>query len=147
MDILCLSHLRWDFVFQRPQHLLSRAAKQGRVFYVEEPVFDGGSRVELGTRDNGVRIVVPHLPSDSDRNGSIAMLRRMLSRLVDETRLTDFVLWLYTPMALPAATHLAPAAVVYDCMDELSRAAGVVPARGGTLRSRRSRVHGWTGAV
>ena len=43
MDILCLSHLRWDFVFQRPQHLLSRAVKRGRVFYVEEPVFDGES--------------------------------------------------------------------------------------------------------
>jgi UDP-galactopyranose mutase len=127
MDILCLSHLRWDFVFQRPQHLLSRAARQGRVFYVEEPVFDGGSRVELGTRDNGVRIVVPHLPPDSDRDSSIAALRRLLSRVVDENRLADFVLWFYTPMALPAATHLASAAVVYDCMDELSLFAGAPP--------------------
>ena len=36
-DILCLSHLRWDFVFQRPQHFLTRFAKHQRVFYVEEP--------------------------------------------------------------------------------------------------------------
>jgi UDP-galactopyranose mutase len=124
MDILCLSHLRWDFVFQRPQHLLSRAAKQGRVFYVEEPVFDGGPRVELGIRESGVGIVVPHLPRDTDRNSSISALRRILSRVVTENRLSDFVLWVYTPMALPAATHLAPSAVVYDCMDELSLFAG-----------------------
>ena len=124
MDILCLSHLRWDFVFQRPQHLLSRAAKQGRVFYVEEPVFDGGRRVELARRENGVCVVVPHLPAGSDRATAIATVRRMLTQIVDEHLLTDFVLWLYTPMALPAATGLAPAAVVYDCMDELSLFAG-----------------------
>src|SRR5436190_16028218 len=124
MDILCLSHLRWDFVFQRPQHLLSRAAKQGRVFYVEEPVFDGGPRVELARRENGVCVVVPHLPAGSDRATAIAAVRRMLTQIVDEKFLTDFVLWLYTPMALPAVTGLAPAAVVYDCMDELSLFAG-----------------------
>ncbi|WP_232373236.1 hypothetical protein [Pinibacter aurantiacus] len=39
MDIICFSHLRWNFVFQRPQHLLGRMAKQYRVFYIEEPVF------------------------------------------------------------------------------------------------------------
>ena len=129
MDILCLSHLRWDFVFQRPQHLLSRAAKQGLVFYVEEPVFDdgGGFRVELGKRANGVRVVVPHVARGSDRATSIAASRRALTRLIDEHGLTDFVLWFYTPMALPAAMHLAPAAVVYDCMDELSLFVGAPP--------------------
>jgi len=38
-DLICFSHLRWHFVYQRPQHLMSRAARQGRVFYFEEPVF------------------------------------------------------------------------------------------------------------
>ena len=39
-DLICLSHLRWNFVFQRPQHLMSRFARDRRVFFVEEPVFD-----------------------------------------------------------------------------------------------------------
>ena len=93
MDILCLSHLRWDFVFQRPQHLLSRAVKHGRVFYVEEPVFDGDSfRVELAARENGVRIVVPHVPRGSDRTTWMAAQRHCLARLIDEHGLADFVL-------------------------------------------------------
>ena len=37
-DLVCFSHLRWDFVFQRPQHLLTRLAKRYRVFFFEEPV-------------------------------------------------------------------------------------------------------------
>jgi UDP-galactopyranose mutase len=128
MDILCLSHLRWDFVFQRPQHLLSRAAKQGRVFYVEEPVGDSSKfGTDVSPRENGVRVVVPHVPRGSDRRSAIAGLRRSLARVIDEHRLADFVLWFYTPMALPAATDLAPSAVVYDCMDELSLFVGAPP--------------------
>lgn len=37
-DVVCLSHLRWDFVWQRPQHLMSRCARERRVFFVEEPM-------------------------------------------------------------------------------------------------------------
>ena len=37
-DLLCFSHLRWDFVFQRPQHLMTRFAKGRRVVFWEEPV-------------------------------------------------------------------------------------------------------------
>ncbi len=42
-DLVCFSHLRWDFVYQRPQHLMSRFAKQFRVFFIEEPVYPGSS--------------------------------------------------------------------------------------------------------
>jgi UDP-galactopyranose mutase len=37
-DLLCFSHLRWDFVYQRPNHLMARAAKSRRVFFIEEPI-------------------------------------------------------------------------------------------------------------
>src|SRR4051812_42179136 len=40
IDLICFSHLRWNFVFQRPQHLLSRFAKKQRVFFIEEPIFE-----------------------------------------------------------------------------------------------------------
>src|SRR4029078_12401587 len=62
-DLICLSHLRWDFVYQRPQHLLSRTAKERRVFFVEEPIYgDTLPRLDISMRDGGVWVVVPHLP-------------------------------------------------------------------------------------
>ena len=36
--LLCFSHLRWDFVFQRPQQLMSRFADEMTVVFWEEPV-------------------------------------------------------------------------------------------------------------
>src|SRR5262245_21187406 len=52
-DLNCFSHLRWDFVFQRPQHLLSRCARERRVFFVEEPIIDRSApKLEITRRDN-----------------------------------------------------------------------------------------------
>ncbi|MFN2533320.1 MAG: glycosyltransferase family 1 protein [Pyrinomonadaceae bacterium] len=122
LDVVCLSHLRWDFVYQRPQHLLSRAARGGRVFFVEEPVFENGSmRLEISERDCGVRIVVPRLPEGLHSEiATEAVLRQMLDRLIANAGIREYVLWYYTPMALEFTRHLKPAVTVYDCMDELS---------------------------
>jgi UDP-galactopyranose mutase len=127
-DLVCLSHLRWDFVYQRPQHLLSRCAEERRVFLFEEPVHDDGPlRLEVLERGK-VRVVVPHLPdgltSDVARE---AALRTMLERMMAEERISDYVLWYYTPIALQFTRHLRPRATVYDCMDELSAFRGASP--------------------
>lgn len=53
-DVVCLSHLRWGFVYQRPQHLLSRFAKYGRVFFVEEPIFEDSQALRLDVSTRGV---------------------------------------------------------------------------------------------
>ena len=125
MDIVCLSHLRWDFVFQRPQHLLSRAARDGRVFYVEEPIFeDGPPRLQISGRDSGIQVVVPVLPHGSTADEQAEDQRRLIAAMAGEQALTDAVLWYYTPMALPFTDNLTAQAVVYDCMDELSAFAG-----------------------
>ena len=125
-DLLCLSHLRWGFVFQRPQHLLSRCAKGRRVFFLEEPVFDGGPpRLEVHQESpHGVRVCTPHLPEGKGEAERHAMQRALVDGLFEQYGIADHVLWYYTPMALPFTRHLAPAAVVYDCMDELSAFAG-----------------------
>ncbi|HYJ45257.1 MAG TPA: glycosyltransferase family 1 protein [Pyrinomonadaceae bacterium] len=122
VDLVCLSHLRWDFVYQRPQHLLSRFAKERRVFFFEEPVLtEGRMRLEVSERDCGVRVVVPHLPAELDgAEAREAVLKGMIDRLFAEHKINEHVLWYYTPMALGWSEHLKPAAVVYDCMDELS---------------------------
>ncbi len=125
-DLVCFSHLRWDFVFQRPQHLLNRNAKLQRVFYVEEPVWDGGDKVwlELSSRASGVYVLVPHLPEGLGEAAVVQAQRRLLDTFLKDYAVSDFVAWYYTPMALPFSRHLKPAAVVYDCMDELSNFKG-----------------------
>src|SRR6266576_2864189 len=121
-DLVCFSHLRWDFVYQRPQHLLSRAARERRVFFVEEALFDHGSmRLELNEREGGVIVVVPHLPEGLQSEVAVnAVLREMVDRLFARQSIRNFVAWYYTPMALTFTEHLTPIATVYDCMDELS---------------------------
>jgi UDP-galactopyranose mutase len=122
VDLICLSHLRWDFVYQRPQHLLSRFAKERRVFFVEEPIFDDGPmRLDISRRDCGVYVVVPRLPKEVEGGGALESAQReMIDRLFAEHAVTEHFLWYYTPMAMPWTKHLRPVATVYDCMDELS---------------------------
>lgn len=121
-DLLCFSHLRWDFVYQRPQHLLKRAARERRVFFVEEPVFDNGSmRLEVHERDANLKVVVPHLPEGlRSEVAKLAVLHDMVQRLLVEQSIQKYLVWYYTPMALDFTRHLRPLAVIYDCMDELS---------------------------
>ena len=128
-DLVCLSHLRWDLVFQRPQHLLTRAARDRRVFFVEEPIYgDGPLRCEIQTRQAGVNRVLFHLPRGLDEAATLEAQRQLLDLLCAEQAIAHFVLWYYTPMALPFTRHLKPLAIVYDCMDELSAFAGAPPA-------------------
>ena len=120
-DVVCLSHLRWDFVYQRPQHLLSRAARDARVFYVEEPIVgDGPPRLDVRVTPQGVHVAVPFLPPGLDEAAAHAEQRRLLAALLAEHGVQSPVLWYYTPMALDVTRGLRPSAVVYDVMDELS---------------------------
>jgi UDP-galactopyranose mutase len=120
-DLICLSHLRWNFVFQRPQHLLTRCALERRVYYIEEPLYDASAApwMEL-ERSAGVTVAVPHLPTGLAEQHVTAMQRQLLDRLIASEHIRDYVLWYYTPMALGFTSHLTPQAIVYDCMDELS---------------------------
>ncbi len=120
-DLVCLSHLRWDFVYQRPQHLLSRAARDRRVFFIEEPVFDADEpHLSLARREEGVIVGVPHLRPGMASEQVEEALRLLLNRLLITEGIRDYVLWYYTPMALGFSNHLRPLATVYDVMDELS---------------------------
>src|SRR5215216_6674857 len=99
-DLICLSHLRWDFVFQRPQHLLTRAARQHRVLFVEEPVAAGGPpRLDIVERGRNLTVAVPYLPDGLPESIAHASIRRMLDGLIEARDRGDYVLWFYTPMA------------------------------------------------
>jgi glycosyltransferase involved in cell wall biosynthesis len=123
--LICFSHLRWNFVFQRPQHLMCRFAHEMNVIYWEEPV-------EIGPRETAylevreardaanVRIVVPHLPQGMPEDAREAALKRLLDAHVASIR-GPLIAWYYTPMMLPFSKHLTPDVTVYDAMDELSK--------------------------
>ncbi len=125
-DLLCFSHLRWDFVFQRPQHLLSRAVRTMRVLFWEEPAHTTADRASVDRRisPEGVIILQPRIPHGQHW---AAVQRTLLDQVMQEFAVTDPLLWYYTPQALSFSDHLQ-GPVVYDCMDELSAFAGADPA-------------------
>ena len=121
-SLICLSHLRWDFVYQRPQHLLSRFAKERNVYFFEEPIFtDEPTRLDVSRREDNLFVIVPHIShADRDSRNVAEIQRELLDGFIESEEIKDFVLWFYTPMALDFAAHLEPQATVFDCMDELS---------------------------
>ncbi|MEH2149111.1 UDP-galactopyranose mutase [Nostoc sp.] len=128
-DIVCLSHLRWNFVYQRPQHLLTRCAQGKRVFFIEEPIFSEEplARLDIDEDSNGVVVVVPHLPFGLSEEAINADLQVLIDGLFGEQNINKYICWYYTPMAIAFTRHLQPQAVVYDCMDELSAFQGASP--------------------
>jgi UDP-galactopyranose mutase len=124
LPLVVFSHLRWDSVFQRPHHLISRLSRRRLVLFVEEPM-----AAEPGVPDSWdvqfatprLRICRPVLTGESAGfGGDFERLARMMNLLLRWQEVEDHVAWLYTPMAWPLARSLSPQLVVYDCMDELS---------------------------
>jgi glycosyltransferase involved in cell wall biosynthesis len=120
-DLICLSHLRWGLVFQRPQHLMTRFARERRVFFFEEPLRQGQQLHLHQERDaSGVWILTPHVPAELPPADVTAAVRTLLDAFLHEKSSREYVLWYLTPMALAFSRHLTPVATVFDCMDELS---------------------------
>ena len=121
-DLLVFSHLRWDFVYQRPQHLMSRFARDRRVLFIEEPMdHDGEPKWKFSEEQGHLIRCVPMLPADRDRADDNEVIREMVGRLADEWGCRECIAWFYTPMMLEWAAELDPIVTVYDCMDELSK--------------------------
>ena len=122
-DLLCFSHLRWHFVTQRPQHLMTRCAQGRRVFFWEEPYWDaedngdGTATLEVMREEPNLWVLRPHLPRAGDAE---TMLRELLRDFAQRHTVLRCVRWFYTPMMLGFTDELHAEATVYDCMDELS---------------------------
>jgi len=120
MTIICLSHLRWNFVYQRPQHLLTRFAKTHTVYYVEEPFFnEERDKNEMTLAGENIHVVTPHL---SKHNTEDVFLRQfeLLKKLIHEKNISNYIFWYYSPMMFMFSKRFHPSLIVYDCMDELS---------------------------
>ena len=119
--LIVFCHLRWDFVFQRPQHLMTRLAEHYNILFIEEPVqTEGPAHLKKTAVAPNITVCQPHtnVLHYGFHDDQIPVLQGLLSDLVPEGERP--VVWFYTPMALPLLQGLDPALVVYDCMDELS---------------------------
>lgn len=146
-DIITFSHLRWDFVYQRPQHLLSRMATRQRVFYIEEPLYEEGTHPRWEQYQPEPNITVCRLrtpnPAPGFHDDHLSVFTPLLQQLIDEHAINEHIVWMYTPMALPVAQLLDPQAVIYDCMDELSAFLHAPPA----LLAREAALLNWADIV
>jgi glycosyltransferase involved in cell wall biosynthesis len=113
-DIVVFSHLRWDFVWQRPQHLLSRLSKQHRIFFVEEPVLKNAGP-ELHQVDTSIWVLQPKAPSieSPEFNDSV---RKSLRRF----GVTSPIVWMYSAAFVNQLDNINSHLIVYDVMDQLS---------------------------
>jgi UDP-galactopyranose mutase len=121
--LIVFSHLRWNFVYQRPQHLLSRLARRWRVVFIEEPMTgEAEQRLERLQPAPGVEVWRPHVHGTAPgfHDDHLPVLQKMVNEAVAQEKLSDYWIWFYTPMAVPLAAELEPGGIVYDCMDELT---------------------------
>lgn len=122
-SLIVFSHLRWNFVYQRPQHLLSRLAKHYKIYFFEEPIAGQPAEfLEIAEPAPNIRVLTPHsqVPNPGFHDEQIPTLQRLLLEEVRNEGIEDYALWFYSPMALPLMQSLTPEVVIYDCMDELS---------------------------
>ena len=122
-SLIVFSHLRWNFVFQRPQHLLTRLARRYQIHFFEEPVpGEAAESLEIEEPVPNVRVYRPHsmIQNPGFHDEQIPTLQRMVLDVIHQERIENYAVWFYSPMALPLMQELTPIAVVYDCMDELS---------------------------
>jgi glycosyltransferase involved in cell wall biosynthesis/beta-glucosidase/6-phospho-beta-glucosidase/beta-galactosidase len=121
--LIVFSHLRWNFVHQRPQHVMTRLAARYRVLFVEEPLRGNATPyLERYSPAPNVEVLRPRTPVDGVGfdDAQMPQVAALLDEYLDDFGIDDYLVWFYTPMALPLGDGLHPRAVIYDCMDELS---------------------------
>jgi glycosyltransferase involved in cell wall biosynthesis len=127
--IVVHSHLRWSFVWQRPQQIHSRLAETRPVLFMEEPEFPADCReswLRLSNPLPNLTVATPVLPREIEgRAAEERQVRLLLQGVLAGPlgrRFAGAVHWLFTPLMIDQVDAFPePAAVVYDCMDELSQ--------------------------
>ncbi len=114
-NLLCFSHLDWNFIYQRPQHLLSRFSNNYKIFYFEEPKYGDENKI-FKIEEHGITVVKTFVNNLSDH----LLLENMTNEFLNTNNISADVLWYYTPMALNFTSKIDSQVVVFDSMDELS---------------------------
>jgi glycosyltransferase involved in cell wall biosynthesis len=126
-DLVVFSHLRWEFVTQRPQHILKRLARHGhQILFVEEAIpFSESDRgtARVFAADDHINVLQPKVESKSYEQEVYPLIRSQM----DQLGLKNVVLWFYSAFFEEFTELIDHQLVVYDCMDELSAFAGAAP--------------------
>lgn len=102
---------------------MSRLARHHRVLFVEEPVLDSRpARLDLTPAAPNVDVLVARTPvaSPGFHNDQIPIIEPLIVAHLEAAGISDYIAWFYTPMAVPMLGGLAPRAVVYDCIGDLT---------------------------
>ena len=137
-SIVVHSHLKWDWVWQRPQQFLARLSRKHRVLFVESPdVCDDAPATRAHVREvndfRNINVLQIKIPASraSDTPWVDQERRRVVQSLLSGPlgeKFTSIVQWFYDPMAIRGfAGQLNEQLIIYDCMDELSLFRGAPP--------------------
>lgn len=120
-DMIVFCHLRWDFVYQRPQHLISRLSQKFKILVVEEPIgkrADADNKPEIREISASLHIMRP----------KIEHLQELGNYLKKHLKLNQYrIAWFYSAAFSSVLDEINFETVVYDCMDELSLFKGASP--------------------
>jgi UDP-galactopyranose mutase len=98
LPVVCFSHLRWNFVYQRPQHLLSRFARHSQVFFIEEPIkflsspdSDNKARIEVSQqKDSTVLVITAHIPDQMNAEEENEMVAHLIEEVLENYNVVKF---------------------------------------------------------
>lgn len=113
-DLVVFCHLRWEFVYQRPQHIKSRLAKERKILFIEEPIGKIQDEENVAT----IIEITPQLHILQPRVDSIGNISMVLSNYIINKNIP--IGWIYSAAFVPLLKSLSFDTVIYDCMDELS---------------------------
>lgn len=129
-DLVVASHLRWNFVWQRPQQLLSRLSRHHRILFVEEPVYapenNGQSVPNMYVALPNLVVLTPQVPKEACGDTPLWLWPcqdRIAQQVRDALTALDFrnrTLWFYTPTPEFLVDVVKPDMLTYDVMDELA---------------------------
>jgi glycosyltransferase involved in cell wall biosynthesis len=108
-DMIVFCHLRWEFVYQRPQHIISRLSKDYKILLIEEPI-NGSSSILRKIKTN-LHVLQPHVDSIED-------ITDILPKYISNKSVP--VGWFYSASFSPLLSYFEFDQVIYDCMDELA---------------------------
>ncbi|MBA4849306.1 glycosyltransferase family 1 protein [Emticicia sp. BO119] len=120
--LVCFSPIKWESVFQRPQHLMSHASKKWRVFYIEDPIFGVTTpEPELNIKElkkyKNLFVVSVRLPAELSASETIKTMESLLAKLCNDYKIENFGTWYYSIKSIRYTARLYPRVVIYDCIN------------------------------
>jgi glycosyltransferase involved in cell wall biosynthesis len=114
-DMIVFCHLRWNFVYQRPQHIISRLSQHFNILVVEEPIAtDNDGDYELQVISENLTILRPKVERIADIH---IILEQLNLQNID-------IAWFYSAAFVELIPYMKINTMIYDCMDELSQFKG-----------------------